>query len=184
MPSLKKKPLISDFKAIKLGIILALSLFFGTFFIIGPVSASSDFFEDDFNYNVGDIAGQGFWKQLGTYYSFEISTTTAQSGFQALSYDLTGYGNGNLKDGVGIATSTDGAFIFYFKMTSDVTNQKIFFTLTDDNVLTTPERYDNSLLTIEINSNLVTPEIILSGRNTTSTIVANNTPLNTWNKIG
>lgn len=183
MSAFKKKTLTSDCRAIKLGIILTLTLFGGSFLFTEPVLATSEFFEESFNYDVGDIAGQGYWKQLTGLNSFHISTTTAQAGFKSLAYDLSSFGNGNLKDGVGIANSTDGAFIFYFKLTTDITNQKIFFSLTNDNVLTAPERYDNSLLTIEINSNLPTPEIILSGKNTTSTPIAITTPLNIWNKI-
>ncbi len=180
MSSFEKKTLRIDLKAIKVGIILVLGLV-GSFFVIREVSAETFFFEEDFEtYNVADITGQGYWKQVTGFNSFEVSTTTAKSGIKSLGYDLSGFGNGNLKDGVGIATSTHGSFSFWFKVTSDVTNQKIIFTLTDDNVLTSPARYNNSAIQLSIHSQA---GITLFGTNTTSTPVAVTTPLNSWEKI-
>lgn len=96
---------------------LFLGLVIACFGIVSGAKAQSEFFEDNFELYTpagSDIGGKGYWITLENGYSFVIGTTTVENGLQAMSYSHTGTGAGDLKDGTGIASSTDGAFKFSF----------------------------------------------------------------------
>lgn len=111
----EKKTLKSDFKALKIAIILPLTLFVGVFFIIKPVSADNIFFDDFETYIIGieNLNGQGNWEILPPTplsSSSDVIFEETYSGLQAILIDKFDRG---IRNGTELAT---GTFSFWFKL--------------------------------------------------------------------
>ena len=114
MSAFEEKTLIIENKAIKIGIILVLTLF-GSFFIINGVLAETIFFDEDFEtYELGDLGGQGDWILMPAKLDWQVTNEKSYSGEQSITFEQTGYGHHNLKSGEGIFTTTRGIISFWF----------------------------------------------------------------------
>jgi hypothetical protein len=110
MPATERKIVSSPFGTIKLSVILVMALFLG-FFFVGGVEASTIFFDDFENYNLGDLAGQGNWFP----YMGRISSSTDivnNSRYSALQSILINHYDFVEKEGIHLASST---ISFWFK---------------------------------------------------------------------
>lgn len=180
MSSFKSYKFINDFRAIKYGVFLVVALFLGLF-VIGEVLADySTFFDEHFEtYNVGILAGQGYWKSRSACYDFRVTTTTAESGTKSITpfyAGQSGYCHSNSKDGTGIATTTSGVISFWF-YTENYNIGGIFFGLKKGYQY---YGYDNWQPVIYSQS---TPDLYIRGVSTSTEKIASSYPLETWNKV-
>jgi len=177
--TIKRKRLTTAITGVVFGALLCFLSFTG-------VSATAvDLFEDDFetyDWELYDVNGQGYWYPIQACYSWHVGTTTVQSGSQALEYGNSGFCNGSYKDLTGVATTTasTGSMSFNFYFTDPAPTNGLYFFIQYDNEKTSPERYQNAVLRLDMYDG-----ITLRGGyylNSSST-VANTIPLNTWNEI-
>lgn len=177
MPAIEKKTLVSPIRAIKYSVILLFALISG-FFVIGGAKASGSFFTDDFEiYDVGNLGGQGYWETTPDKLSFQVSTSTSESGIKSIVTVLSGYANGNRKNGIGLATTTSGILTFQWKC-SDKDYCSIWFGLQQyDGVNDYANEYP------KIDKPTYRESIILEGYGTSTAVVANSLPPNVYNKI-
>ena len=132
MSDLKRKmPILKD-RAIKLGIVLGLTLLAG-FFIVERARATTGVADNFESYDLGYLTGQGDWLATG-FNSFIVNNLHAESGSQSIQSD------GNTGNTRTITLDNEGDLSFYFMASSSFSNSAFYLESlgTDDYVYILP----------------------------------------------